>query len=257
MADWKPNPQIREKILNEILQTEKDYVNDLGVIINVYCKELTTNGIITPEQEKTLFSNIEELEELNRVVLGKFEARFKAVQEAGAPLAIINLGDIFLQMSDQLKWYTDYCANQPQALSMLDYLTAGNKDFQTYCDTMMNNKKEISRGLSLLSFLIKPVQRLCKYPLLLRELINLTDPSTQEYDRLVEAAKKVNETVEFVNSMQREAELIASKKLVEIEEIEKSIEGSEPLQLSSDKNISITRVGMVSIYHSKKKKTGS
>lgn len=33
---------------------------------------------------------------------------------------------------------------------------------------MMNEKKEFSRGLSLLSFLIKPVQRLMKYPLLLR-----------------------------------------------------------------------------------------
>jgi hypothetical protein len=41
----------------------------------------------------------------------------------------------------------------------------------------------------------------------LQELIVLTDPTTQEYERLVDAAKKVGETVEFVNAMQREAEL--------------------------------------------------
>jgi hypothetical protein len=34
-SDWKPNPSIREKILNEIIQTEKDYVKDLQTIINV------------------------------------------------------------------------------------------------------------------------------------------------------------------------------------------------------------------------------
>lgn len=253
--EWKPNPTIREKVLNEIIQTEMDYVKDLQLIINVYKKDLISRGIITAEQERTLFSNVEELEELNRCdVLAKFEARFKAVQETGAPLAIVNLGDIFLQLSDQLKWYTEYCANQPQALAMLDSLNTENKMFQDYHAMMMNEKKEFSRGLSLLSFLIKPVQRLMKYPLLLRELIGLTDPTTQEYERLVDAAKKVGETVEFVNAMQREAELKAAKKASEIEDIEKSIDGAEALQLSQDKNLSITRVGFVQIFHSKKKK---
>lgn len=51
---------------------------------------------------------------------------------------------------------------------MLDYLNTENKNFQAYHAEMMNERKDISRGLSLLSFLIKPVQRLCKYPLLLR-----------------------------------------------------------------------------------------
>lgn len=65
----------------------------------MYKKDLISRGIITAEQERTLFSNVEELEELNRCdVLAKFEARFKAVQETGAPLAIVNLGDIFLQL---------------------------------------------------------------------------------------------------------------------------------------------------------------
>lgn len=75
-----------------------------------------------------------------------------------------------------------------------------------------------------------------------RELINLTDPTSQEYERLVEAAEKVGITVQKVNSLQREAEEKASKKLVEIEEIEKSIDGAEVLQLSADKNISISMI---------------
>lgn len=60
---------------------------------------MVSRGLITAEQEKTLFANIEDLEELNRCdVLAKFEARFKAVQETGAALALVNLGDIFLQL---------------------------------------------------------------------------------------------------------------------------------------------------------------
>jgi hypothetical protein len=70
-----------------------------GLILKVYKKDLVSRGIITAEQERTLFSNVEELEELNRCdVLSKFEARFRAVQETGASLAVVNLGDIFLQL---------------------------------------------------------------------------------------------------------------------------------------------------------------
>lgn len=78
---------------------------------------------------------------------------------------------------------------------------------------------EVVRGLSLLSFIIKPVQRLCKYPLLLRvlslllflmlifeELIANTDPALPEHQRLIDAAAKVGETVDYVNAMQRQSD---------------------------------------------------
>jgi hypothetical protein len=42
-----------------------------------------------------------------------------------------------------------------------------------------------TKGLSLGDFIIKPVQRLCKYPLLLRELINCTDPHSPDHRNLV------------------------------------------------------------------------
>jgi hypothetical protein len=39
---------------------------------------------------------------------------------------------LLTRQSDQLKWYTEYCANQPQALAMLDSLNTENKMFQDY-----------------------------------------------------------------------------------------------------------------------------
>jgi len=111
----------------------------------------------------------------------------------------------------------------------------------------------VVRGLSLLSFIIKPVQRLCKYPLLLRELINNTDPSdAEDYQLLQEATKKVNKTVEFVNAMKRHTDNLTQEKLDQIAQIEASIEGAEVLDMASDKNRSITRVGDVTRIVKKK-----
>ena len=61
--------------------------------------------------------------------------------------------------------YTTYCANQPKAMQVLDSLDR-NKKFVAFLDQCMLNPE--CRGLTLFSFLIKPIQRICKYPLLLK-----------------------------------------------------------------------------------------
>lgn len=43
--EWKPNPSIRERVLGEILQTEKDYVKDLQVIINVWAELILVTAL--------------------------------------------------------------------------------------------------------------------------------------------------------------------------------------------------------------------
>jgi RhoGEF domain len=50
---------------------------------------------------------------------------------------------------------------------------------------------EKCKGLFINSFLIKPIQRLCKYPLLLRELIEHTPETHPDYQVLVTSKQKV------------------------------------------------------------------
>ena len=116
----------------------------------------------------------------------------------------------------------------------------------------MNNDPRV-RGLNCLAFVVKPVQRLCKYPLLLRELISQTDPSSEEHKLLnvlllpsvaflrsltlsKVAFGKVSEAVGYVNEIQRQEEAKAQDKLNQIIQIEQSIEGADELALSGDAN---------------------
>jgi len=78
------------------------------------------------------------------------------------------------------------------------------------------------RGLSLFSFLIKPIQRICKYPLLLRDLLKHTPPDSQEFQSLTDASKKIEAVVEYINEGKRHAE-----QLQKIYEIQESIEGAD------------------------------
>jgi hypothetical protein len=64
--------------------------------------------------------------------------------------------------------YTVYCANQPNSMSCLDRLSKQSA-FKAFLAECLENPT--CRGLTLFSFLIKPIQRICKYPLLLRVIV--------------------------------------------------------------------------------------
>jgi len=78
-----------------------------------------------------------------------------------------------------------------------------------------------AKGLSMMSFLIKPIQRICKYPLLFRELIKFTtDEDTLQL--LKNTQVKIEEIVSYVNEGQRQAE--NQKRILDIQN---NIEGAK------------------------------
>lgn len=76
----------------------------------------------------------------------------------------------------------------------------GNQALQEFL-VARNPKQQHSSTLE--SFLIKPIQRILKYPLLLQQLRNLTDPNAAEHLHLVEALKGMEKVAEHINEMQR------------------------------------------------------
>jgi len=111
-----------------------------------------------------------------------------------------------------LKMYKIYCANQPTALKLLETQQQDNAMFAAFLQECLNDPR--CKGQNLFSYLIKPIQRLCKYPLLIKVLLENTDPTHPDYDNLDKALHEVEEIVSYVNEGKRQAE--KSQKILEI-----------------------------------------
>ena len=100
-------------------------------------------------------------------------------------------------------------------------MTEENSAFDQYL--YEQTQTEECRGLDLFSFLIKPIQRICKYPLLLRDLLKVTEEDHFDQANLVKSLVKIEEVVSYVNDRKRLAENL--QKILDVQDqIESNVE---------------------------------
>jgi hypothetical protein len=104
-------PATFQSIIKEIIDTERDYVNDLQTLNEVKKRVFYSNlklyyttllKMVSPQELQPIFSNINDIFNINKLLL-------KELQEMTDTSRI---GEIFLRYSDFLKIYTNYCSNQ-------------------------------------------------------------------------------------------------------------------------------------------------
>eukprot|EP01116_Phalansterium_solitarium_P021768 TRINITY_DN6912_c0_g1_i3.p1 TRINITY_DN6912_c0_g1~~TRINITY_DN6912_c0_g1_i3.p1 ORF type:complete len:1514 (-),score=661.17 TRINITY_DN6912_c0_g1_i3:304-4845(-) len=207
--------RLLKKVIEEIIQTEREYVADLNVIVEVFFMPIMLKKIISQDDVKTIFSNVETFVNVNAQILQDWDARSPDADESHI------IGDVFDKTSPYLKMYGTYCANHPTAVRRVNELNVANAEFaQTVkiCETDPRCKH-----LSLMDYLIKPVQRLLKYPLLFRELLShMPKSDVKTIELLNSTLEKIQKACTFVNEKQRESESV-----LKVYEIQDSIEGTK------------------------------
>jgi len=148
-----------------------------------------------------IFSNLETITVMNSQVLSDLEIRVQLQSKDSTQ----SVGDIFQHMGDYFKMYKVYCSNQEISLATIDSLRGENNSFKSFLQDCFEHPR--CRQLSLTSFLIQPIQRICKYPLLFKELVNNTPASHPDYPKLVEVKKKIEEIVIDINEAKRRTEV--------------------------------------------------
>ncbi|KAJ3100825.1 Myosin 10A, isoform D [Phlyctochytrium bullatum] len=185
----------RQEVIFELIMTEKEYIRDLQLIINLFLSRMRTNAILPAKHLALVFSNIEQILPVNQELLRLLEQRRRT------SLGVLEqVGDIFLSVAQFLKMYTIYCGNQPEAMAFLK-AQSGNAEltlFLQYCKLRPD-----CRGFDLGAFLLKPVQRICKYPLLMKQILKYTPEDHKDYANLKEAFSLINSVVETVNERRR------------------------------------------------------
>lgn len=172
---------------------------------------------------RIIFRNISELAVLSDMLVSKLEI---AIEEGGK-----GVGEVFLEVIPLLAPpYTTYITAHPRALAHLDALSAPPQLTPKFSRWLKESKGLVeahTHAWDLPSLLIKPVQRLLKYGLLLGAVINATpEPlvvvtsenigeafgklreGAEGLDKLREAKQKVEEVARAVNEGRRRVEVV-------------------------------------------------
>uniref|UniRef100_A0A665V002 TIAM Rac1 associated GEF 1b n=1 Tax=Echeneis naucrates TaxID=173247 RepID=A0A665V002_ECHNA len=194
------------KVICELVETERTYVKDLNCLIGRYLTPLQKETFLTQDELDVLFGNLPEMVE--------FQVEFLRTLEDGTRLVpdleklekvdqfkkiLFSLGGSFLYYADRFKIYSAFCASHTKVPKVF-VKAKTDPDFKAFLDER-NPKQQHSSTLE--SYLIKPIQRVLKYPLLLKELYSLTDPDSEEHYHLDIAMKAMNKVASHINEMQK------------------------------------------------------
>jgi len=190
-------------IVREILDSEKRYVQSLGIITDVFLKPLNESleseePILKEKEIRAIFSYAEVIGNLN-------ENFYKDLQKATAEKnPIHSIGKLFCDHSQFFKMYSTFINGYNVSLSTLCKCKDNNEEFSNFLDEAEDNP--LCNKLDLASYLIMLVQRLPRYVLLLKELMANTPPKHPGFVKLQEGFKKMLAVADQINDSKRTAE---------------------------------------------------
>eukprot|EP00005_Dracoamoeba_jomungandri_P007613 CAMPEP_0174273892 /NCGR_PEP_ID=MMETSP0439-20130205/56155_1 /TAXON_ID=0 /ORGANISM="Stereomyxa ramosa, Strain Chinc5" /LENGTH=617 /DNA_ID=CAMNT_0015365353 /DNA_START=217 /DNA_END=2070 /DNA_ORIENTATION=+ len=193
------NKEIKaQNLIYEMLATEEQYLQDLRILIEVYVEPLREQGILNKKQSGIIFSNIEAIYDINLSILSELKKRKKSNG------VVEGVGEVFLTKVDLLKVYAVYCSMQFVRIQKIKKYKQKNEDFREFLEKAFQNSR--CRLLAIDSFLIQPLQKICRYPLFLEGLIKTTEEGTEEHIKLTQALEKLKGIIDLVNERTRQVE---------------------------------------------------
>ncbi|XP_044221762.1 guanine nucleotide exchange factor DBS isoform X4 [Thunnus albacares] len=185
---------LRRHVMNELLETERAYVEELLCVLQGYASEMDNPAmahlIPAPLQNKkeVLFGNMPEIYHFHkRTFLRELE------QYTDCPELV---GRCFLERMTDLEIYEKYCHNKPRSESLWRQCSD--------CAFFQECQKKLEHKLGLDSYLLKPVQRITKYQLLLKEMLKYSktcegaDDLQQALTSILGILKAVNDSMHLI-----------------------------------------------------------
>ncbi|XP_022410020.1 proto-oncogene DBL isoform X2 [Delphinapterus leucas] len=182
---------LKNHVLNELVQTEKVYVRELFAVLLGYREEMDNPemfDLIPPllrNKKDVLFGNMAEIYEFhNNIFMRSLEDCVVAPER---------VGPCFLERKDDFQMYAKYCQNKPRSEAIWKKYSE--------CTFFQECQRKLKHRLGLDSYLLKPVQRITKYQLLLKELLKYSkdcEGSVQlkeALDMILDLLKSVNDSM--------------------------------------------------------------
>ncbi|KAF9083180.1 hypothetical protein BGX23_011713 [Mortierella sp. AD031] len=177
-----PNP------LDDLVDTEKEYVADLKVLLQRVSAGWTQDDF-PPKEVDVLLRNIEEIYSVNR----KFSKKLVDVQASAEPTK--ELGSVLMWFVDSMETaYSNYCRNHVPHFDNWPEII-NNTRLQ---DILTAIAAEQVQHVTLDSFLMKPIDRLHYYRRLYMRLLDSSERGKPDFDALEAAFMRIDTILRFV-----------------------------------------------------------
>ncbi|XP_023612208.1 intersectin-2 isoform X4 [Myotis lucifugus] len=197
----QPMERKRQGYIHELIQTEERYVDDLQLVVEVFQKRMAESGSLTEGEMTLIFVNWKELIMSNTKLLKALRVRKKT---GGEKMPVQMIGDILAAELSHMQAYIRFCSCQLNGAALLQQKTDEDTDFKEFLKKLASDPR--CKGMPLSSFLLKPMQRITRYPLLIRSILENTPESHVDHSSLKLALERAEELCSQVNEGVREKE---------------------------------------------------
>jgi cell division control protein 24 len=180
-------------------------------------RELHIQKVLPPDTIHYLFGNLNALVDFQR----RFLIQLEEMAEKDAEEQ--RFGALFVQNEEAFSVYEPYCSNYYSAQDLVVQETP----------KLQKLEHILNPTYQLPSMLIKPIQRICKYPLLQGELIKSTNKDWPHVAEMEDGLNAIKRVTEKVNETQRQHENIQA-----VEDLKKRVDDWKVRKKKDDNNFS-------------------
>ncbi|KAJ1020409.1 hypothetical protein NDA13_005727 [Ustilago tritici] len=154
--------------LEELILTECKFLNDLQLLNHVYVVGLRKLDLIIPASLDKIVSNLDEVMAFSKFLIDCQQRRHskqRSVEEANAP-DYLSLGNkLVRELPARMEVFARYCMNYGEAKERLEFKRDLRPAVATFIELARSTNPAL-QGMDMQQFLVLPVQRVTRYPLL-------------------------------------------------------------------------------------------
>lgn len=189
----------RQEAIFEVISSEHSYLLSLEILIRMFKNSKELSSTMTKTESHHLFSNIADVCEASKKFFRELEARHQN------NIFIDDISDIVEKhTASTFDPYVKYCTNEVYQQRTLQKLLATNPAFKEVLSRI--ESQEDCRNLPMISFLILPMQRVTRLPLLMDTICQKTPKDSPKYEVCKRALKEVSKLVRLCNEGARKME---------------------------------------------------
>ncbi|XP_071216168.1 rho guanine nucleotide exchange factor 17-like isoform X2 [Salvelinus alpinus] len=219
----KPRVDMRRHVMMTLLDTEQSYVESLRTLIQGYMRPLKqpdSGSLVDPSLVDEMFYQIPEILEHHEHFLEQVTGCISQWHDRQT------VGQLLIQSFSKeilANIYSAYIDNFLNAKDAVRIAKEAKPAFLKFLETSMRENKEKQ---ALGDLMIKPVQRIPRYELLVKDLLKHTPEEHPDHPLLLDAQRDIKRLAEKINKGRRSAEEVERETRV-MQEIEAHIEGVE------------------------------